>query len=107
MSKYQKPMAGEWMRTFRRMKHRCCDCGLVHIIDHKVSGRQLWVRYFRDERSTAAGRRCRKTPLQNHAEIVKRSIRVAARSGLFSTRKMIQAAGGPDAIIADLGLVTS
>jgi hypothetical protein len=34
----------------------CCDCGLVHITDFKVENGKFWVRYRRDDKSTAAAR---------------------------------------------------
>lgn len=40
----------------------CCDCGLVHIYQHKrVPGTHvLHQRVFRDERATAAARRAKR-----------------------------------------------
>ena len=40
----------------------CCDCGLVHELDFKVSDNgAVWLRARRNERATAAKRRHRKT----------------------------------------------
>lgn len=40
----------------RRHKVRCCDCGLVHILDYKVyhhgRGHKVLVKWRRDNRAT-------------------------------------------------------
>lgn len=62
MSKYDNPKAGEWIRPVRRgYKMACCDCGLVHVLDFRLTkwgkGKKIWFRAFRNNRSTAAIRR--------------------------------------------------
>lgn len=60
--RYGKPRAGEWIRPIRRgYKLACCDCGLVHKMDFALEpvgqGKKIKMRFFRDERATAAMRR--------------------------------------------------
>ena len=60
--KYPKLKAGEWVRPTRRgYRLRCCDCGLVHIMDFKLipwgRGKKILFRFFKDNRATAAVRR--------------------------------------------------
>jgi len=38
----------------------CCDCGLVHRIEFRRSGRRLMIRVRRDRRRTGQNRRWRK-----------------------------------------------
>jgi hypothetical protein len=62
--RYDRPQPGEWYAP-KRLGYRlmCCDCGLVHRMDHRAlrvssAGRVLiQVRWFRDNRATAAARR--------------------------------------------------
>lgn len=61
---YKSPGPGEWMRPSRRgFRLGCCDCGLVHVVDHELRGAKrkviMW-RFFRDERATAAMRKGKK-----------------------------------------------
>lgn len=37
-------------------REECCDCGLVHKVDHKVEKGRFWVRYQRDEPATKRAR---------------------------------------------------
>lgn len=56
--KYQQLGNGEWTKPVRSgYKMRCCDCGLVHKVDFKISRGRVWLRAFRDMRATAACRR--------------------------------------------------
>lgn len=60
--KYPESEAGEWVQPIRRgYRFRCCDCGLVHILDFKLVpwglGKKILFRAFRDNRATAAVRR--------------------------------------------------
>lgn len=56
--KYPQVYEGEWVRPIKKgYKMQCCDCGLVHKVDFKISGRHVLLRAFRDERATAAVRR--------------------------------------------------
>ena len=41
----------------RRHKLRCCDCGLVHDIEFRISKGKISFRAWRDNRATAAVRR--------------------------------------------------
>lgn len=48
----------EWYgysRTNNRVM--CCDCGLVHIVDFRITGHQIQERVRRDKKATAAARR--------------------------------------------------
>ena len=60
--RYPTPKPGEWVQPVRcGYRMRCCDCGLVHIMDFRIvpygSGRKVQFRVFRDNRTTAAIRR--------------------------------------------------
>ena len=60
--KYKKAENGQWVQPVRAgYKIKCCDCGLVHRIDFRLlkngRGTTIQMRYFRDERATAAARR--------------------------------------------------
>lgn len=56
--RYDEPEAGEWVQPIRRgYKLRCCDCGLVHRMDFRISRKRIQFRVFRDNRATAAIRR--------------------------------------------------
>lgn len=58
--KYEVVVAGEWVRPVRRgYRMRCCDCGLVHVMDFRVRDGRAELRAFRDNRATAAIRRKR------------------------------------------------
>lgn len=62
---YDNPQSGEWISP-RRVGYRlaCCDCSLTHRMDFRMlklpQGRTIQVRFFRDNRATAAFRRQRK-----------------------------------------------
>jgi len=56
--KYRKHEEGEWVRPIRKnWQMCCCDCGLVHTIDFKVKNKVIWLRAFRNNRSTGQVRR--------------------------------------------------
>jgi hypothetical protein len=58
--KYERPKAGEWVQPVRRgYKMACCDCGLVHNMDFRISKGRVQFRAFRNNRSTALTRRHR------------------------------------------------
>lgn len=60
-TKYGEAKDGEWFYPIHRgFKHQCCDCGLVHRVDFKVTKLGIKVRFFRDNRSTSQVRRHRK-----------------------------------------------
>lgn len=49
---------------------RCCDCGLVHLVDLVAKrGKRVAVTTFRDDRKTAAGRRWGHTGLQQRGGV--------------------------------------
>lgn len=39
------------------VKHRCCDCGLVHDAIYEVRGKRAFVTYRRNARATSQVRR--------------------------------------------------
>jgi len=44
-----------WEQPVRRgYRMRCCDCGLVHIIDFRIFRKRVQFRVARDNRATAA-----------------------------------------------------
>lgn len=60
--KYPSVKDGQWVAPVKRgYRMRCCDCGLVHVIDFdhipRGRGRKIIFRAWRDERATAASRR--------------------------------------------------
>lgn len=61
MARYDQPEAGEWVQPVAKgYKLACCDCGLVHKLDFRVSKRRVQFRAYRDNRATAMVRRWRK-----------------------------------------------
>ena len=58
--KYPIVQDGEWIRPIKTdYRLRCCDCGLVHIVNFKympeINGKfKIVFRAFRDIRATAA-----------------------------------------------------
>lgn len=46
----------------RNYRVRCCDCGLVHVINYRIKDGKLSYIARRDARSTAAWRRERAKP---------------------------------------------
>ncbi len=60
--RYPKVQAGEWVTPKRKgYKMACCDCGLVHRLDFRLTARnRIQMRGFRDLRATAAVRRAMK-----------------------------------------------
>ncbi len=58
MAKFFKPQPGQWVEPILKgYKLMCCDCGLVHTMDFRVSGKRVQFRVFRNNRSTALARR--------------------------------------------------
>ena len=58
---YESVKAGEWIQPTRKgYRLRCCDCGLVHIMDFYLlryaggARSKIKFRVFRDNRATAA-----------------------------------------------------
>ena len=61
MTHYSDWIDGEWVRPKRRgFREACCDCGLVHVVDHRIvkdsKGLAIEVRVSRNERATAVVR---------------------------------------------------
>jgi len=60
MSKsYYQWTDGEWLEIPRSgFKEQCCDCGLVHKLNVRVSAKgKIEIQVYRDERATSAVRR--------------------------------------------------
>ena len=57
--KYPEAEDGEWFAPkHRAFKHACCGCHLVHKVDFKIDEKgDIWMRWKRDNRATAAARR--------------------------------------------------
>lgn len=56
--KYPKVKEGEWIQPIRKgYKMRCCDCGLVHIMNFRIYKGHIQLQAFRDERATSQIRR--------------------------------------------------
>lgn len=60
---------GEWIAITRTShRHMCCDCYLVHVVDHKITKEgEILVRWRRSPRHTAAARRGHKIRLPDDA----------------------------------------
>lgn len=59
--RYDNVKPGAWVTPIHRgYKMRCCDCGLVHTMDFRITPVGVQFRVFRDNRATAANRRKRK-----------------------------------------------
>lgn len=55
---YRPAADGEWIQPVKRgYKMRCCDCGLVHVLNFRLVGWRIQFQAFRDDRKTAASRR--------------------------------------------------
>lgn len=62
--RYKTQKNGEFVRPMMKgYKMRCCDCGLVHVIDFHVirwgRGHKVLFQAWRDTRATAAIRRAK------------------------------------------------
>ena len=44
-------------------KFRCCDCGLVHLVDIEVQGKVVNFKFYRNNRATASVRSWKKRKL--------------------------------------------
>lgn len=55
--RYEQIIDGEWTRWDRiGNKDRCCDCGLVHIVDYRIVAgprKIIQARYKTDRKATA------------------------------------------------------
>jgi len=59
--RYHHAIDGEWMAIVRRgFRAQCCDCGLVHRFDFRLSGGVLELRARRDGHATGGARAHRK-----------------------------------------------
>lgn len=47
----------EWIAPEPDYRIRCCDCSLVHDVEHRVVKGSVQLRFRRNERATAASRR--------------------------------------------------
>ena len=68
--KYTQAYDGEWIEPKRGYKVACCDCGLIHKIEFRISPHgKIQFRAFRDNRATAARRhRKRSGPSKIHGK---------------------------------------
>jgi hypothetical protein len=60
--RYKQVYDGEWVRpsrTHHRMK--CCDCGLVHVINFRVRKGHIEFQAFRHKQATRDARRRKAT----------------------------------------------
>lgn len=55
--KYHQQTDGEWIEPLPGYRMACCDCGLVHRMQFRVSKRKVQLRAWRDNRATARMRR--------------------------------------------------
>lgn len=52
---------GEWWHPARKGTHTCCDCGLTHDVENGKDRKGfIRTRWTRNNRMTAAYRRCHK-----------------------------------------------
>lgn len=60
--KYVQVYNNEWVEPTPQRGHRikCCDCGLVHVMDFRVVKGRVQFRPKRDKRATALARRSRR-----------------------------------------------
>lgn len=62
MARYKQQQDGDWIRPqMRRYRLKCCDCGLIHVLDFKIVGKRIVFRATRNYRATAAARRASQT----------------------------------------------
>ena len=54
---YTQRYDGEWVDVTDERCFACCDCGLVHTLEHAVLEGRILRRVFRDDRATANRRR--------------------------------------------------
>ena len=57
--KYTQVYDGDWIKPTPQRGHRlrCCDCGLVHVVNFAVRKGKVVFQAYRDKRATAAARR--------------------------------------------------
>lgn len=55
---YKSLSDGEWTELDNEdHKIACCDCGLIHKLEGKVTDNKVSIRFFRENRSTGQYRR--------------------------------------------------
>lgn len=47
---------GSWYRLENVPLHQCCDCGLVHLVEHKLARGVIFERWTIDARETRIAR---------------------------------------------------
>jgi hypothetical protein len=57
MKSYPTIKSGQFIETGVRYRMACCDCGLVHELEFKIENGKVYMRAFRNNRSTSALRR--------------------------------------------------
>lgn len=67
VSKYHQVVEGEWVPTsMRKHRNQCCGCGLVHVVDFRMTEKErLEMRVTVNRRATAAARRAAKFKGEN------------------------------------------
>lgn len=55
---YYLQQDGEWIKPqMKEYRLRCCDCGLVHILNFRITGNAIEFQAYRDNRATGQTRR--------------------------------------------------
>ena len=56
---YRTVTDGEWIEPASKFKLQCCDCGLVHNAEYRITqnASKIRIKFIRNRRSTAAVRR--------------------------------------------------
>ena len=68
---FERIKPGEWLQPIiKGYRAACCDCGLVHRMDFRVVDGRAQFRAYRDERTTKANRR-KKRSAGNKTEVPK------------------------------------
>lgn len=57
---YVELVDGKWYHFTKTDYLICCDCNLVHKMKFKVENGKIFIKLWRDERSTSAYRRWKK-----------------------------------------------
>ncbi len=51
--KYHFQVDGEWVRpNMEGYRLRCCDCGLVHVLNFRIINKKVEFQAFRNNRAT-------------------------------------------------------
>jgi len=59
--RYYKQRNGEWVRPIKDYRFTCCDCGLVHRAEFRVTNGHIEWRCWRDNKSTKERRKQKAT----------------------------------------------